>query len=174
MKKISILLIVTVAFLTSCGPSEQEVEIENQRIKKMNEEEMIRKSDSSLKVNLTSTWGVNYKFRIDSTNKVNQKKIEKEAKKEAEKKELAMKNKYGKAWTLCEKHPGWSLDDCVKLLKGRVWIGMKYEMLVYIRGKPNSVNTSNYGNGNQYQCCWDDYNPSCFYMGSDDIITAYN
>jgi hypothetical protein len=43
-----------------------------------------------------------------------------------------------------------------------------------MRGKPNSVNISNYGNGNRYQWCWDNFEPRCFYGFEDGVITAYN
>lgn len=79
-----------------------------------------------------------------------------------------------KAGKIQKKHPTWSDDDCDNVSKNQIWIGMSYDMLIYERGKPNTVNPSNYGNGAHYQCCWDDYTPSCFYMGEDDIITAYN
>ncbi|HAH55033.1 MAG TPA: hypothetical protein DCM02_07040 [Flavobacterium sp.] len=79
-----------------------------------------------------------------------------------------------KAGRIQKKHPNWTEEDCKKIANREIWIGMKYEMLVYQRGKPNTVNPSNYGNGIEYQCCWDDYSPSCFYMKEDDIIYAYN
>lgn len=91
--------------------------------------------------------------------------------KEAKDHKIWLKTKAGKIYS---KHPEWSKEDCESLSKNKVWIGMTYEMLLYSRGKPNRVNTSNYGNGNQYQCCWDKYNPSCFYMKSDNIIYSYN
>ena len=50
---------------------------------------------------------------------------------------------------------------------------MTYEMLVYERGKPNAINPSNYGHGVQYQYFWENYTPSMFYSGEDQIITAY-
>jgi hypothetical protein len=73
-----------------------------------------------------------------------------------------------------KKHPHWSVSDCQKLADGEIWIGMEYEMLVYLYGKPNSVKVGNYGSGDEYQWCWSDYEPSCFYGKSDGIITAYN
>lgn len=79
-----------------------------------------------------------------------------------------------KAGKIQSKHPEWSKDDCERLANKQVWIGMDYDMLLYLRGKPNTVNTSNYGNGNEYQCCWEDYDISCFYMKSDNIIYSYN
>lgn len=79
-----------------------------------------------------------------------------------------------KAGKIQKKHPTWSDDDCENVSKNQIWIGMSYDMLIYERGKPNTVNPSNYGHGVHYQCCWHDQTPSCFYMGDDDIITAYN
>ncbi len=84
------------------------------------------------------------------------------------------KFKNSKAGRIQKKHPDWSQEECENIAKNKIWIGMKYEMLVYMRGKPNSVNTSNYGDGQSYQACWHDYNPSCFYFGEDQIITSYN
>jgi uncharacterized membrane protein YvbJ len=98
--------------------------------------------------------------RIDSINK--QEKIEEEK---------FMKTKAGK---IHKKHPEWSKEDCIKISDHRIWIGMNYEMLVYMRGKPNDVNTSNYGDGPSYQACWHDYDPSCFYFDESYIITSYN
>jgi hypothetical protein len=79
-----------------------------------------------------------------------------------------------KAGRLQKKHPNWTREDCKNLVKGYIWIGMDYDMVTYQRGLPNHVNTSNYGRGNEYQACWDDYNPSCFYFGQNNIITGYN
>ena len=67
-----------------------------------------------------------------------------------------------------------SEEEADLFLKHRIWIGMSYKMLTSMRGLPNHINTSNYGDGNQYQACWYDYNPSCFYFNSTQIITAYN
>lgn len=79
-----------------------------------------------------------------------------------------------KAGKINKKHPDWTEDECTNIAEKRYWIGMTYEMLVYERGKPNSINPSNYGSGTQYQYVWDDYSPSIFYSGEDQIITAYN
>jgi len=84
------------------------------------------------------------------------------------------KFKKTKAGKIQSKHPDWSKEDCELVANKKIWIGMKYEMLVYLRGKPNRINTSNYGNGNEYQCCWDDYDISCVYMKEDHIISSYN
>jgi hypothetical protein len=82
-----------------------------------------------------------------------------------------LKTKAGKIY---KKHPNWSKEDCKSLAKNNIWIGMEYEMVVYLRGKPNDINTSNYGSGLEYQACWDDYNPGCFYFSENHIITSYN
>ncbi|MGU3373634.1 zinc-ribbon domain-containing protein [Chryseobacterium sp. M5A1_1a] len=98
--------------------------------------------------------------RIDSIDKLE--KIEDEK---------FLKSKAGK---IHKKHPEWSKEDCIKISENQIWIGMRYEMLVYMRGKPNNVNTSNYGDGPSYQACWYDYNASCFYFDESQIITSYN
>ena len=104
----------------------------------------------------------------DSLNKIRQEKLDIE---EA----IAKKNwDNSKAGKIQKKHPNWSEEDCSNLAEGRYWIGMSYEMLIYLRGRPNHVNPSNYGDGVNYQWCWDDHSPSCFYGGSNGIITSYN
>jgi hypothetical protein len=79
-----------------------------------------------------------------------------------------------KAGKIQKEHPDWSRQDCEKIADNRYWIGMTIEMLKCRRGKPDSANPSNNGDGVQWQWCWDDYHPSCFYGGADGIITAYN
>lgn len=81
------------------------------------------------------------------------------------------KTKAGKIYL---KHPNWSKNDCEKIANNEIWIGMEYEMLVYLRGRPNHVNTSNYGKGEEYQACWDNYDPGCFYFDETQIIKSYN
>lgn len=98
--------------------------------------------------------------RIDSINKLE--KIEEEK---------FLKSKAGKIY---KKHPEWSKKDCISISENKIWIGMHYDMLVYMRGKPDNVNTSNYGNGPHYQACWHDYDASCFYFDESQIITSYN
>jgi len=79
------------------------------------------------------------------------------------------------AGKICKTHPEWSKEDCERLANNKIWIGMTYDMLVYRRGNPDSKNVSNVGYGNQYQYCWWDRTPSCFYDdNSDGIIDAYN
>lgn len=108
-------------------------------------------------------------FKIDS---IAQKKASDSINKINEIEDAAFKKT--KAGKIHIKHPEWSKEDCIRLSKGKIWIGMHYDMLVYKMGKPNHINTSNYGNGNEYQCCWDEYKPSCFYMKEDRIIYSYN
>ena len=104
-------------------------------------------------------------IEVDSTEIKRQDSIEK-----AE--EVAfLQSKAGRIW---KKHPEWSKEDCKLLAKNKIWIGMHVDMIKYLRGLPNKVNVSNYGYGNEYQACWDNYTPSYFYYGEDGIITAYN
>ena len=80
-----------------------------------------------------------------------------------------------KAGQICKAHPEWDKESCEKLANNKIWIGMTYDMLVYRRGKPDSKNVSNYGWGNEYQYCWWDWTPSCFYdKNGDGIIDSYN
>lgn len=95
---------------------------------------------------------------------------QREIKKEAVDRKVWENSKYGK---LQKKHPEWSDEDCIRVVKKEIWIGMSLDMLKYQRGLPDTANPSNYGNGTEWQWCWDDYTPSCFY-GKDGVITAYN
>jgi hypothetical protein len=80
-----------------------------------------------------------------------------------------------KAGRLKEKFPEWSKEDCENVARNRIWIGMSLDMLKAERGLPVHVNVSDYGNGKQYQWCWEgDYTTHCFYGGEDGIVTAYN
>jgi hypothetical protein len=108
------------------------------------------------------------KIKLDSIDKINAafQKINTE-------KELETWHKT-KAGKIHKKHPEWSREDCEKLADGKIWIGMDYKMLIYLRGRPNSANPSNYGNGVKWQWCWYDYTPRCFYGGEDGVITSYN
>jgi hypothetical protein len=82
--------------------------------------------------------------------------------------------KASKAGQICQKHTDWAKDDCEKLANNKIWIGETIDMVKYLRGEPNTANPSNYGSGTEWQWCWDDYTPSCFYGGSDGIFTSYN
>jgi predicted nucleic acid-binding Zn ribbon protein len=80
-----------------------------------------------------------------------------------------------KAGKICTKHPDWKRDDCEGLADEKIWIGMTYDMLVEMWGKPNYTNLSNYGYGVQRQWCWTYYTPSCFYDEDDDgTVDSYN
>ena len=72
------------------------------------------------------------------------------------------------------KHLEWDIETCYKIATKKVWIGMTLTMLEIERGDPNHTNVSNYGDENEYQWCWDNYTPSCFYGKSNRVITAYN
>jgi hypothetical protein len=71
-------------------------------------------------------------------------------------------------------HPGWTADDCDRVANNRIWIGMSLDMIKAERGSPSSATPSNYGSGVQWQWCWYDYTPMCFYGGEEGIITSYN
>lgn len=81
-----------------------------------------------------------------------------------------------KAGRIYHKHPEWEKDDCEKLAKGNIWIGMDFKMLKYQRGLPNIVNPSNYGGGvTHWQLCWSNWTPSCFYDDDEDgKVDSYN
>ncbi|MGM0934954.1 MAG: hypothetical protein ACQEWD_16085 [Bacteroidota bacterium] len=79
-----------------------------------------------------------------------------------------------KAGKIQREHPDWSRSDCRRLANKEIWIGMSLEMLKYLRGEPDTSNPSNYGNGVEWQWCWNGYSPSCFYGKADKIVTAYN
>jgi len=101
-----------------------------------------------------------------------QKKMEEEKKA----KELGEQKAWeqSKAGQICKAHPEWSKNDCERLANNEIWIGMSVNMLKYRRGLPNSANPSNYGSGTQWQWCWYNYTPSCFYGGDDEIVESYN
>jgi hypothetical protein len=80
-----------------------------------------------------------------------------------------------KAGRIYKNHPEWAKGDCERLANNKIWIGMSLDMLKYKRGLPNSANPSNYGNGTQWQWCWTDFTPSCFYDNDDDgKVDSYN
>lgn len=116
--------------------------------------------------------------------KIEQKEQEERAKKEAAeaakakaREEAELKASMGpRAWKLHKKHPDWSIDDCKNVARGRYWIGMSTEMLVASFGRrPDSANPSNFGSGTNWQYCWHNYTPACFYDHNDDgIIDSYN
>ncbi|OGL95756.1 hypothetical protein A2348_03975 [Candidatus Uhrbacteria bacterium RIFOXYB12_FULL_58_10] len=76
---------------------------------------------------------------------------------------------------ICGEHPTWTEDQCDKVARGDVWIGMTYEMILVERGFADSENLSNYGDGDQWQWCWFDESPMCVYDDNDDgIVDSYN
>lgn len=105
------------------------------------------------------------KEEADSLKKAEDEKLRKEQ-------EVWDKTKAGK---ICDKHFGWTKEDCEKVADGKIWIGMDIWMVVEERGNPNGGNVSNYGNGDEHQYCWYRYEPSCFYDNNgDNKVDAYN
>lgn len=96
------------------------------------------------------------------------------AKAEAEAKAKEAAYSKTRAGRLCTKHPDWTRDDCEGIANHKIWIGMTLGMLKENHGRPDHATPSNYGNGTSWQWCWDNYSPSCFYGGDDEIITSYN
>jgi hypothetical protein len=97
---------------------------------------------------------------IDSANLVIQKEHEK-----------WLKTKAGK---ISIQHPAWNRGDCDRIANDEIWIGMHIDMVYVIYGRPDKINTSNYGSGNQYQYCWPDNDPSYFYTKQDGIVKSFN
>lgn len=104
-----------------------------------------------------------------------------EAQKKAEQERIAQEAAEQKIWDsskagkICKKYPDWSKEDCQKVVDKKIWLGMNIFMVVEQRGKPNSVNESNYGSGIQRQFCWYNYTPSCFYDDNEDgLVESYN
>jgi hypothetical protein len=101
---------------------------------------------------------------------------------EAREKELQAKSdeeelqefKKTKAYKIFVKHPEWSKEDCERLANKEYWIGMELDMVKFLRGLPDAVNVSDYGNGKEYQWCWHGKTPFCFYGKEGGIITSYN
>lgn len=85
-------------------------------------------------------------------------------------------SKAGKIYSFCQrKSIIVSKRDCIDAADGKIWIGMNIWLLVAKRGNPNSVNTSNYGYGDQKQYCWNNWDPGCFYdKDGDNLVDAYN
>ena len=103
-------------------------------------------------------------------------KIEKE-KALVEAKEKAELEAYNnsKAGKLCAKYPNWSKQECQQVADRKIWIGMTREMLVAMNGLPDHANPSNYGGVTEWQWCWNDLTPSCFYdKNGDGAVDSYN
>lgn len=162
-----LVLIVLIGMLAQNKYNEYKFEQAGIRGKQINDSLKRDREERAIKENI-ETWGPNYKFRIDSVNRVN-------AKKDQENREKQMRKDYGEmAWKLYKKHPEWSIDDCRRIINKEIWIGMDIDMVITMRGRPDSRNLSNYGRGDEYQYCWHEYTPSCFYCGTDDIVKSYN
>jgi len=196
MKKISLILILT-AILISCQSEKDKQLNEKSQLVFEKSVEKIKKSYydinvDSFKVVYEKHKSENPQTGLDFANRFNEyarklllkredielaenireaKRRQSEIQKNEADRKVWENSKYGK---LQKKHPDWTDEECIKVIDKKIWIGMSYEMLLYQRGKPNSVNPSNYGSGTQYQCCWEDYSPSCFYMKEDNIIYSYN
>lgn len=85
------------------------------------------------------------------------------------------------AGRICKVHSTWQPEECKELAANKLWItnaahsGMTYEMLKYLRGEADNTNVSDYGQGHEYQYCWDGYTPSCFYdRDGDGRMDAFN
>ena len=91
---------------------------------------------------------------------------------EKEKQELLQNPRIAKIY---KENPYLNPKDISRVLAGDIWIGMPVRLLYIKRGAPDSENVSNYGNGNQYQYCWWDFNTSCFYdTDGDGKVDSYN
>lgn len=93
-------------------------------------------------------------------------------------KTLEEKNKWkeSKAGKICSEHTDWKEGECEKIANNSPWIGMSYDMTVTMMGRnPDSVNKSNYGEGNNYQWCWTGGGIMCFYdKDQDGLVDSYN
>lgn len=117
------------------------------------------------------------KKKDDEANKIASEEQAKKDKLAQDAKSLADKKAYEatKAGQICKNHSNWTRSDCQDLADKKIWVGMTYDMLIFQRGKPNSINPSNYGGETRYQYCWYDSTPSCFYDNdNDDIMDAFN
>ncbi len=125
-------------------------------------------------LNVVSSKPVSEKLQTPtpSASAISAEEIAAKAKAQAEEQAAFDKTPAGK---MCKQHPGWSRDDCQRVVNKTYWIGMSYDMLVTEIGKPDSANPSNYGSGVHWQWCWYDIKPSCFYdSDGDKLIDSYN
>lgn len=174
----------------SVTPSQAKVTVENGNIDKdvngnftgkvllSNEQNIVsikaENGDKSDMVSLNIT-------RVFTEEEKAKKQAELEAQKKAEEEKAAKAKAEQDAWDkskagqLCKKHSDWSKEDCEKLADNKIWIGMSLDMLKEKRGLPDSANPSNYGSGTDWQWCWHDYSPSCFYDHDEDgLVDSYN
>jgi len=162
MKKLlSLLLVAGIITLVSCGPSAKEKAKEKAKQDSLANIKFLFSIDSIKKAKIADS----ISFVIAKENRIKDSINKKES-------ENAFKlTPAGQIWT---QHPEWSKEDCEHVAKREIWIGMDIYMVIYYRGLPDHKNVSNYGSGNDYQYCWYDYNPSCFYCKSDNIVYSYN
>ena len=73
-----------------------------------------------------------------------------------------------------KKHPDWSTEDCDRLARKEIWIGMRIGMVYQLYGLPDDINVSDYGSGPEYQYCWPDNKPGYFYTNADRVVKSYN
>jgi len=196
-KKIQIfLLILSLIIATSCKKEKTERELKITKINAKSDDifstAIILINDSGYKINIDSVKNEYNKVKLDSAElgvnyalnfknyamELQFKKINASiARDKINQKQIDIENKKwnnSKAGKIQRKHPNWTNEECINLANRQVWIGMTIEMLKYSRGKPNHANPSNYGNGTEWQWCWDDYTPSCFYGKDNGVITSYN
>jgi hypothetical protein len=73
-----------------------------------------------------------------------------------------------------EGHPSWSFEECERLERKEIWIGMKIDMVKYLNGKPDKINVSDNGSGKRYQYVYRGKNPSYFYCNEEGRVESYN
>ena len=186
MKKLILLVFISI-FVAACGPTDREKE-KKELFDKANDKfssTIVHLEMEHININTDSLQKIFIQLSADSVelalefaNKIAKYKdsvfqikdsvlkIER-----AEEEKAFLKSPAGKIY---KKHPEWSKEDCESVAKRLIWIGMDIEMVIYERGRPNKINTSNYGHGNEYQYCWDGYDIGYFYCKEDGIVTSYN
>ena len=71
----------------------------------------------------------------------------------------------------------WSPSICERVARKNVWVGMTLKMVKFEFGLPDHINTTNVGDGEDYQYCYDDYNMYLYikysYKEHDFIVYSY-
>lgn len=168
---ITIIIVIKISQKISSYKYHKKVELENKKRLEKVRQTFVK----------DSLYRLSPQFILDSTNE-ELRKLENEkfqmqlAKERILEEQKFSKTKSGKYYKFCKsKNANVSKDDCIRAADNKIWIGMNYWLLVAQRGKPNTINKSNYGDGIRYQYCWNDYTPSCFYdNNNDDLIDMYN
>lgn len=85
-------------------------------------------------------------------------------------------NEKTKIGRLRNRHNGfeWTEDECQRILKHEIWIGMTVDMMYASIGFPNKANRSNYGYGDEWQFCYHKKNIYLYDKNDDGIIDSYN